>query len=99
MRNACILCSLFERNTKPQVKPLLRAVANKKSVNLSVTLCQRVKLFPNCDMTVTIPNALRGFSPSQVTTKKGAESVSRSQLLLRFILLHAKYSLIVNLRH
>ena len=28
----------FERNTKPQVKPLLRAVANKKSVNLSVTL-------------------------------------------------------------
>ncbi|MDT6956752.1 hypothetical protein NNO64_16020, partial [Enterococcus faecium] len=71
------------------VKTLLRAVANKKIVNLSVTLCQRVN-FSNCDMDVTIPNALRGFSLSQVTTKKGAESVSRYQLLLCFILLHAK---------
>ncbi|EGE4279880.1 hypothetical protein DK148_21805 [Shigella flexneri] len=30
------------------------------------------------------------FFVLKVTTKKGAESVSRSQLLLRFILLHAK---------
>ncbi|WP_205231588.1 hypothetical protein, partial [Enterococcus faecium] len=55
--------------------------------------------FPSIDMAVTIPHASRGYSLSQVTTKKDAERVSPSQPPVGFIFLHAKYSLIVNLRH